>query len=185
MLRSRAPSRSILNLPRTKYLADESIDDALDQEIRNLLTRCFTKPQDVIFRTQRYFYEPYPHRWIIQNERGALIAHIGVHDKHIETGKSAHRIGGICEVCVHPDHRGKHYVKFMLEKVHTWFLDHEYDYAILFGDPRIYSSSGYLPVDNVIHGDDHEGWKPTRVLIREVSGKAWPMGKVLLPGAEF
>ena len=48
--------------PEIEYLSDERVDDALDLEIRGLLTTCFTKPQDVVFKDRRYFREPYPHR---------------------------------------------------------------------------------------------------------------------------
>ena len=41
-----------------EYLPDSSVDDALDEEIRGLLTTCFTKPKDVVFKEQRYFFEP-------------------------------------------------------------------------------------------------------------------------------
>ncbi len=51
------------------YLPDATVDDALNREIITLLTACFTKPQDTVFQTRRYFREPYPHRWIIRDER--------------------------------------------------------------------------------------------------------------------
>jgi hypothetical protein len=70
--------------PEIEYLSDNSVDDALDQEIRGLLTTCFTKPQDVVFKDRRYFREPYPHRWVIRNGQGVLVAHIGVHEKEVE-----------------------------------------------------------------------------------------------------
>lgn len=110
--------------PDIAYLPDDSIDDAGDQELRDLLTTCFTKPQDFVFKTRRYFQEPYKHRWTIRDEHGVLIAHVGVHEKTIEADGQSYRIGGICEVCVHPNYRGRGYVKAMLECVHDWLTEH-------------------------------------------------------------
>ena len=96
--------------PKIEYLPDDNVTDTLDYELRSLLTTCFTKPQDVVFRDRQYFQEPYPHRWVIRDENNAIVAHIGVHEKQVETEGRTYRIGGIAEVCVHPDYRGKGYV---------------------------------------------------------------------------
>ena len=68
-----------------EYLPDSSVDDALDEEIRGLLATCFTKPQDVVFQEQRYFFEPYSHRWIIRDGQGNMVGHAGAHEKEIES----------------------------------------------------------------------------------------------------
>ena len=96
--------------PRVDYLSDDEVDEALDAEIRGLLTTCFTKPQDVVFRDRRYFIDPYPHRWVIRDPRARMVAHSGVHEKQLEAGGRVVAIGGIAEVCVHPDWRGNGYV---------------------------------------------------------------------------
>ncbi len=80
-----------------EYLSDDSVDDTVDRQIRVLLTTCFTKPQDIVFKTQRYFREPYPHRWVIRDVNKVLVAHVGVHEKQVLAGDKAFRIGGICE----------------------------------------------------------------------------------------
>jgi predicted N-acetyltransferase YhbS len=171
--------------PEIEYLPDERVDDALDLEIRGLLTSCFTKPQDVVFNDRRYFREPYPHRWVIRDSHGALIAHIGVHEKHVEIEGSKFRIGGICEVCVHPDHRGKGYVRRMLKLIHEWLSERGFVFTILFGDPLVYGSSGYVQVANLFNGGDAEGWRQAKGLMNELSGTQWPSGKVLMPGPGF
>lgn len=171
--------------PEIAYLPDERVDDALDLEIRGLLTTCFTKPQDVVFKDRRYFREPYPHRWVIRDNHGALIAHIGVHEKHIESEGTTFRIGGICEVCVHPDHRGKGYVRKMLKCIHGWLSERGFVFTILFGDPLVYGSSGYVQVSNLFNGNDAEGWRQAPGLTKELSGTQWPSGKVLMPGPGF
>ena len=66
--------------PKIEYLPDDNVTDTLDHELRGLLTTCFTKPQDVVFRGRRYFREPYPHRGVIRDENYSIVAHIGIHE---------------------------------------------------------------------------------------------------------
>ena len=53
-----------------QYLADGSLDDAGDRELRGLLSTCFTKPGDEVFRTRRYWREPYKHRCLNEDGKG-------------------------------------------------------------------------------------------------------------------
>lgn len=171
--------------PEIEYLPDECVNDVLDRELRKLLTTCFTKPHDAVFKERRYFREPYPYRWVIRNQQGAIVAHVGVHDKHIETANLTYRIGGIAEVCVHPDFRGHGYVRMTLGSVHEWLVKHGFDFAILFGDAQMYRSSGYLQVPNLFSGTEDKGWQQTDAMIRELSTTPWPSGEVHLPGPRF
>lgn len=172
-------------IPDITYLPDERVDEAVDREIRDLLSTCFTKPRDVVFKTQRYFREPYPHRWIIRDEHGPIVAHIGVHEKNVEAGDKTFSIGGICEVCVHPDYRGRDYVKLILKCIHTWQTGHGFVFSVLFGDKRVYESSGYLKIHNLVHGGDKDGWTPVKAMVREMSETPWPGGEVRLRGPTF
>jgi predicted N-acetyltransferase YhbS len=168
-----------------QYLPDDTIDAALDAEIRGLLTTCFTKPEDVVFRTRRHFVEPYPHRWIIRDPQGRLVAHIGVHEKCAEVDGRTARIGGIAEVCVHPDCRGRGYVKQMLGCVHDWLRQHGFAFAVLYGDPKVYSSSGYRLVDNLAYSGDEGGWLPTSGMVLALTNQPWPTAEVRIPGKKF
>ncbi|MEJ2702715.1 MAG: GNAT family N-acetyltransferase [Sedimentisphaerales bacterium] len=174
---------------QVEYLPDSSVDAALDAQIRRLLTTCFTKPEDVVFRDRRYFIEPYPHRWVIRNARGVIIAHVGVHEKTVEADGRTFRIGGVAEVCVHPDFRGRGFVKAMLACIHDWLIRHEFDFAVLFGGPAIYGSSGYVEVNNLVHDDlAAAGEKCTSqspAMVRRLSNPPWPDGQVYLPGPKF
>ena len=42
---------------RFEYLLDDEVTQELDAKLRALLSTCFTKEQDKIFQTQRYFNE--------------------------------------------------------------------------------------------------------------------------------
>jgi predicted acetyltransferase len=177
------------NKIKVEYLPDANVDATSDAEIRGLLTTCFTKPEDVVFRDRRYFREPYPHRWVIRDKQGDIIAHIGVHDKSVEADGRAFRIGGIAEVCVHPEFRGRDFVKAMLACVHDWLIRHEFDFAVLLGDPRIYSSSGYVQVNNLVQDDEittgEKCTSPSPAMVRVLSETPWPDGPVYLPGPKF
>ena len=171
--------------PVVSYLPDAKVDDAQDREIRGLLTLCFTKPQDNVFETRRYFREPYPHRWVIRGPRDTLLAHVGAHEKEIVAGARRLPIGGIAEVCVHPDARGRGYVPLMLQAVHALLTDAGCAFAVLFGDPRVYGSSGYTAAANLSHGDDPAHGTPVRALVRPLADAPWPDGPVFLPGPTF
>jgi len=177
------------NEPQVEYLPDASVDASLDAELRTLLTTCFTKPQDVVFRDRRYFYEPYPHRWVMRDAKRSIIAHAGVHQKAVEADGCRIRIGGLAEVCVHPEFRGKGFVKAMLACIHDWLIRREFDFAVLFGEPSIYQSSGYVEVNNLFHdevtatGEKCKAQSPA--MVKELAGTPWPATEVYLPGPKF
>jgi GNAT superfamily N-acetyltransferase len=172
-----------------EYLPDAAIDKALDAELRGLLTLCFTKAEDVVFRTRRYFKEPYAHRWVIRDGNGALIAHAGVHDKQIEAAGRLYRIGGLCEVCVRPSYRGRGFVRAMLAAVDDWMRRNAFDFAVLFGDAQVYKSSGYVAATVLIDEPSPEGGgpcpKPSQAMVKPVGVTPWPDGDVRLIGIKF
>ncbi len=178
------------NKTAVEYLSDSSVNELLDQELRNLFSLCFTKPEDMVFKERRYFREPYPNRWVIRDDRKAIIAHVGVHEKQILADNQTYRIGGIAEVCVHPDFRGRKFVKAMLVRAHEWLIQNGFVFAVLFGRPEIYSSSGYTQVNNLYHdsynADNNTPYrKQATVMIKELSDKPWPRSDVYLPGPTF
>lgn len=168
------------------YLPDATVDDALDRELRALLTTCFTKPQDTVFQTQRYFREPYPHRWIVRDEHARMAAHIGVHEKSVESEGQRYPIAGIAEVCVHPEHRQRGYVKAMLAHIHPWLSRHAFVFGMLFGKPAVYASSGYVSVDNLYHdADSGDERKQVKAMIKALSETPWPEAEAYLRGPKF
>ncbi|MBN1515719.1 GNAT family N-acetyltransferase [Candidatus Sumerlaeota bacterium] len=171
--------------PNVEYLPDDSVDVALDQELRDLLSTCFTKPGDEVFRQRRYFVTPYPHRWILRDAQGAIVAHVGVHDRHVEADGQSFRIGGIAEVCVHPDHRRRGYVRMMLEQIHAWLHERGFVFAMLFGEASVYGSSGYKEARNIVYGDSGTGWKQTGGMVKELTQTPWPDTEVRLSGQKF
>lgn len=172
-----------------EYLSDTAVDDAMDAKLRALLSTCFTKPQDKVFGTRRYFTEPPAHRWIIRDENGDPVAHVAVHDKRVVSGGRSYRIAGIAEVCVHPKARGLGFVRNILGHIHAWAAGEGFEFAVLFGDPRVYGSSGYREVGNLFHDGMAADGTPVRkqvpAMAHPLGAHPWPSGEVYLPGPVF
>lgn len=175
--------------PKITYIADAAVDETLDRELRALLSTCFTKPQDHVFKERRHFNEPPSHRWIIRDDSGSLAAHLAVHDKRLHAAAGRiFRIGGVAEVCVHPAHQGKGHVKHLLAAAHGWMTAQGFAFSVLAGSPRYYASSGYLPIDNLFR--DGPAGAPIRVktegsLVVALSPQPWPEGETCIPGPSF
>lgn len=177
--------------PEITYIADEAVDDALDRELRALLSTCFTKPQDHVFRERRHFNEPPAHRWVIRDDSGSLAAHLAVHDKRLHaTDGRVFRIGGVAEVCVHPAHQGKGHVKHLLAAAHGWMTAQGYVFSVLSGNPLYYASSGYRAAGNLFRDGRDAAGAPIRVktegsLVVALSPQPWPEGETCIPGPSF
>jgi predicted N-acetyltransferase YhbS len=171
------------------YIPDTSVDQHLDGELRNLLTICFTKPQDTVFRHRRYLLEPPQHRWVIRDGLHRVVAHAAVHEKEVISAQQSYKIGGIAEVCVHPDFRQRGFTKALLTAIHEWLARRGFAFAMLFGNPTVYSSSGYWAAPNVCCdiGDESGQIQRKQItpLVRTLSDMAWPLGSVYLPGSPF
>lgn len=169
------------------YLPDASVDAVLDRELRELLSLCFTKPQDVVFKERRYFTEPPAHRWIMRDAAGRLVAHIAVHNRRVEAGTWVALVGGIAEVCVHPEARGQRLTSHLLAEVHADLARRGFLFTALFGDRQVYAASGYTMPGNALVGPDAQGrWIPApRAMVRPLTDVAWPTGEVHMPGPFF
>lgn len=171
-----------------EYLPDASVDAEQDLQIRALLSICFAGPGDVDFMERRYFREPCSQRWVIHHE-GNTIAHTGIHEKSVIHDSRTYAIGGICEVCVHPDFRRQGAVAPMLREAHDWLAQHDFDFAVLFGRAEIYTSSGYFQVENLFCDPEEAqgGNQRTQInaMVKEVAKVSWPDGEVYLPGLTF
>ena len=177
-------------MPVIEFIEDSAVDATLDQQLRDLLSTCFTKPCDAVFRVHRHFHEPPRWRWFVRDAAGAVIAHIAVHDKRIGTATGELRLAGIAEVCVHPQHRGRGLVRDLLAAAHTWLAAHDVPVAMLFGDKKHYASSGYRNVANPIRFQNAETgvWtvEPSDwVMVKPLRTFDWPAGGVDLRGPTF
>jgi GNAT superfamily N-acetyltransferase len=170
-----------------KYIADQDVDAEMDRKIRGLLISCF--PDQPVFTKQRFYHEMPAHRWyIMENDR--MIAHVALHEKYINVNEKMLKTGGIAEVAVHPDARGRGYVRLLLQKAHNWQKNNGYSFSMLFGDSRVYSSSGYVTIDNpfLYYKHDKKEWVTEKIdcaMVACLENEKWPQGLVDLAGPMF
>jgi predicted N-acetyltransferase YhbS len=174
---------------------DISIDHRLDSEIsavedhdlRRLLLTGF--PYETALLTRRYIREVPAHRWLVRSPSGELIAHTAAHDKLIFVGGHQLRIGGIAEVCVAHHFRGRGLVHKMLAQAHAWMQSEAIPFSMLFGQPRVYTSSGYIIIPNPILSGNSlvSHWNPFKgkPMIHPLTTQRWPPGPVDLRGPSF
>jgi predicted N-acetyltransferase YhbS len=166
---------------------ESEISDTEDRELRRLLFSCF--PYATVLLTRRYIREAPTHRWLVRSASGDLIAHTAAHDKVISAGGRDTRIGGIAEVCVAHQFRGHGLVGRMLAEAHAWMHREAIPFSMLFGQPKVYASSGYLLIENPILATDSlvHHWNPFKgkPMIRPMTAVPWPAGPVDLRGPTF
>lgn len=160
------------------YLRDTQVDDALDAELRVLLTRCFGKS----FENKRYEYEMPPHRLLVRDE-GVLVAHAAIHEKVLKHEGKALPFLGIAEVCVAPSHRGRGLVRLMMRELEAHFTG--FPFAVLLGDPGVYGSSGYRAVSNVYFPYEGMGKPNTYAMAKALGSRPWPVADVIIEGPPF
>ena len=176
-------------LPPIEYIPDSEVGATLDEELRALLSTCFTVPHNERFKRQRFFSEMPQHRWLIR-EPGRVIAHMAVHDKSIGTPAGDFAIGGIAEVSVHPDFRSRGIVKQLVAAAHAALARRGVPFAFLFGNRDVYRSSGYLPVNNPLRFFDpaRNEWcvRPDgAAMVAPLGSTPWPEGEIDLRGPTF
>lgn len=169
-------------------IRDENVSPALDRELRDLLVLCFPETAP-IFSRQRFYQEPPQLRWCVYND-GTLVAHTALHLKKLKTDAGIFDMGGIAEVCVHPDYRGQGLVKVLMKKCDGYLREHSIPFAMLFGETKVYSSSGYKPAVNKIRFFDPqtEQWKVQphpHAHYKELGVTNWPDGVVDICGPMF
>ena len=90
---------------------------------------------------------------------------------------------------MHPEFRGRGFVKAMVACIDDWLIAHGYDFAVLFGEPYIYQSSGYVEVNNLVHDEVTPSGQKCKVqspaMVRQLSETPWPTTEVYLPGPKF
>ncbi len=163
-----------------RYVNDCDVDKEMDRQLRELLSLCF--PKDEIFKRQRYYSRMPEHRWIIVDE-GRIVAHAAAHEKSFATEEGRREpFFGVAEVCVHPDHRRRGWVKAMLRAMEEYFA--RWKYGMLLGNSKIYTSSGYRRVNNVYFTGEPGGPDPD-AMVKVFGAEPWPSGKVVVEGPTF
>ena len=169
-----------------RYVADADVDPRLDAELRQLLALCF--PDDPCFKSRRFVHYAPQHRFLIYWE--TLAAHLALHDLELLVGEAGVQVGGVAEVAVHPDFRGRGLVRTLLAAAHDFLAARGTEFGVLFGKPVVYQSSGYRPIEDPIrYFSSGEGITKTEklagALVKCLGPRPWPAGVVDLKGPTF
>lgn len=172
-----------------KFISEEQVSEELDKKLRDLLVLCF--PQTAhIFSKHRYYHEPAQYRWCIFAKDESLIANVALHIKKIKTEFASYDMGGIAEVCVHPDFRRQGITRMLLKQILDYLQERGFVFSMLFGNTEIYSSSGFKKVENKIRYLDQEtqDWKIEKdpsAMYLELGQVNWPNGIIDICGPTF
>ena len=169
------------------YRPDAAITEEEDRRLRKLLVSCFA--YNPYFRFRRFHLERPAHHWLARCASGEFVAHAAVHEKTLGSACGEIRVGGVADVCVDADYRGMGILKTALGTMHGWMMERQMPFSMLFGRPRIYASSGYAVIGNVLHASNSlaRRWLPTRgkPMIKSLAGTPWPKCSIDLRGPTF
>jgi GNAT superfamily N-acetyltransferase len=169
------------------YRPDADMTDDEDRQLRRLLFGCF--PHEPAFLTRRFLKACPAHRWLAFDGAHEIVAHVAVHEKSIGTRSGELKIGGVAEVCVASKHRGKGLAKQLLDAVHGWLHERGFQFAMLFGQSKVYESSGYALIANEVCAENSMArhWNPFcgKPMIHRLSETPWPKGAIDLRGPTF
>lgn len=170
-----------------KFILDTDVDNEMNSKLIEILSICF--PDQPIFKEQRYFKEKPKYRWYLETDN-EIISHVALHKKELKTETNTITIGGIAEVCVHPENRGKGLVTLLLKYAHDFLIEKGFKFSVLLGDTNVYSSSGYKVIKNEIKYLDHvtKLWKVEKindVMVKELADDEWPEGIIDIQGPTF
>ncbi len=119
-------------------------------------------------------------------EQGEALAHVALYDRLLRTTNGPLRAGGIGQVCVAPERRGRGMARALLEAVHQRLEKEGVPFAFLFGSPRLYEPLGYRRVSNPLRATNalFGWWNPFRspLLVRPLAAARWPKGEICLNG---
>jgi predicted N-acetyltransferase YhbS len=175
---------------RLEYVREPAVSEALNRELIELISGCFTQPQDAFLRERRYAQEMPLHRYLLRSAEGRLIAHLAVHEKVLRVAGADVKVGGLAEVCVRDSERGHGHVRRLLDHAHQALRELGIPFAFLFGDSKIYHSSGYRPIPDTIACFDPVTARvivahDPSALVRPLTERPWPEGPVDLRGPLF
>lgn len=160
-------------------------------QILALLQVCFAAPGETVTRT---YYKQVPPRRLLVWQNQTLVGQMGVEYRVLGSQDGPLRIFGAIDVCVAPECRNQGIATQML----TW-LEHlgqnsRVDFMILFAlKPDLYRRNGfYAPMNPLRWVKIHEhqilgiGEEVLpELMVKGLSGKAWPSGMVDLLGYQF
>ncbi|SNY47242.1 GNAT family N-acetyltransferase [Paractinoplanes atraurantiacus] len=173
----------------TTRLPEAEIGPELHLSLQGLLRDCFPG-----YPERSYFKIP-PHFRYVVTDGTTVRAQLGVELRVIRVGDQILRTFGVVDLCVREDSRGQGLASRLLDEVTGYAAACGMDFVILFADDdSLYGRHGFTRVDNPLSWvkiNDHrviglaQAVTPHELMVRPVSGAAWPAGEIDLLGHVF
>jgi predicted N-acetyltransferase YhbS len=158
-----------------------AVDKALDLELCQLLQICF--PDENKFKQHRYYNEVPEMRWIIRVD-GQLVAHIAAHSKEVHSDRRTFQFCGLSEVCVAPSYRGQGLLKPMLDAMEDYYAKLSYDFSILLGPAKVYTTYAYCSATN-LHFPEESNLVAKFAMYKTLGKVEWPQQPATIQGPYF
>jgi GNAT superfamily N-acetyltransferase len=171
-------------------VAEAEIGVDRGKQLRALLQECFSGYPD------RSYYKLPPHfRYLAVTASGDVAAQLGVEFRVIRVGDAVLRTFGVVDLCVRHDQRSRGLAGRLLAELTSFARSCGMAFIVLIADDtRLYARNGWTRVTN------HCSWVrinehvtlglarrdvPGAMMVKALSGQAWPDGDVDLLGHLF
>ncbi len=119
------------------------------EEIAELMAKVFVQRSYFDFFRTRMDYQTLdpdflPEHSRIVREEGRIVSHVSIITKYMRIGGSVVKLGGIGDVCTHPDCRGKSYSRALMQDAVRYMGEHDYALSMLYGIKNYYHKFGYI-----------------------------------------
>jgi hypothetical protein len=145
-----------------RELSESELTAEMDRQILELQQLAF--PQTVEFKTQRWWHTPArpEDRWFLVFEGPRLIGSVRVVHRTIATSGGPRLIGGVANVCSHPEARGSGAAKAAMRATAA-YIGRSADFGLLGCGTKVhgfYAGLGWADMTDtvsMIHADGHHG----------------------------
>ena len=151
-----------------------------DDEIAALIETCFTESDF----GGRSFFQNRPHVRLIRRERGRIVGHLGLSFRAIRLGDALVNVGGIGDVAVHPDARGRKFGTALVEATIEAAQESTASFLLLFGTRSLYAAAGFEKAGNDVTVTQMQGartrgietWAAKALMVLPLRDAAWDPG---------
>ncbi len=191
-----APAKALARRRKVQFsvIGEQDISPDLDNEIRDLLVKCF--PADREYYGHQSWWHCVPvYRVLGRDSRGVIVAHVGVVDRTVIVGDELlkTRVAGVQGFCVSKEHRGSDLSRRMMFIAMEEAIKRRFDAGLLFCIPKleaVYAGMGWRKLNSDVYMHDEEKGK-TPIPAKNITmfyppGKSqFPPGDVDLAGTDW
>ena len=172
-------------MPRLIRKTHIDATDAYAANVRDLLNDAFDGGPDEL----SHYYARYglPTTTLLLTECDHVIGHLALYEREIRIGSEALVVGLLGEIAIAASHRRRGLARDLVHEARGHLRAASISFSILFAyEPRVYASSGYKLMRNVVRFLDTDGAWKTFVyrgsMYAELLGRPWPNRPVDLCG---